>query len=132
ELGLRIERGDDCYVGWVGKDVAHYSWVQHRGIHPITSAGTSVEIAPATFWIYNCHTAHAHRGRRLYPRTLQRIANESFAAGATEGWIYTSADNVASQHGVFRAGFQVVDTLRALRVGQHYRALNRDDAMNAA
>lgn len=119
----RLERGDRCYGAWVGRDLAHYSWVQSAGSHLIAGAGHTVQIAPGEIWIYDCRTADAHRGQRIYPRTLARIVADHFAAGAHTAWIYTRGDNTASQRGLLRAGFTASHSLRALRVGRHYREL---------
>jgi hypothetical protein len=123
EWRQRLDRGDCCYGAWVGSELAHYSWVQTSGRHPIMTAGVEPTIRIGELWIYNCRTADAHRGKRLYPCTLQRIVRDYFATGAVEAWIYTSADNVPSQRGVVRAGFVKHQTLRALRFGRRYRRL---------
>lgn len=117
---LRFQRGDACYVAFLGGRLAHYSWVQRSGSHPITEAGVSVPVGSSEFWIYHCKTVGWARGRRLYPATLERIVNDHFAEGYSTAWIYTSIENIASQKGILRAGFIQVATLRALRVGSHY------------
>jgi RimJ/RimL family protein N-acetyltransferase len=120
----RLERGDHCYGAWIGADLVHYSWVQTRGAHPIATAGIEVPIRERELWIYNCRTSELHRGRRIYPHTLQHICREQFAAGATTAWIYTAEHNLPSRRGVERAGFALVHKLRALRLGRRYRALS--------
>jgi hypothetical protein len=119
----RLDRGDGCYGAWVGGELAHASWVQTSGGHPVAAAGIDLWIRIGELWIYNCRTADAHRGKHLYPRTLQRIAHDYFVAGAIDAWIYASADNAASQRGIIRAGFVKHQTLRALRFGRRYRRL---------
>ena len=110
------------FGAWLDGRLAHASWVQLAGTHPISAAGIELEVREDDFWIYNCRTVPAYRGLRIYPRTLQHIAREYFRAGARAGWIYTTFDNVASQHGIERAGFFKVRTLHALRLGRHYVA----------
>ena len=132
EWNLRFKRGDECFGAWVEGQLAHYSWVQLAGEHPISAAGVEVKVQDAEFWIYNCRTSDAHRGKRIYPRTLQHIALEYFRAGKRAGWIYTTFDNVASQHGIERAGFFKMRTLHALRLGRHYRRLGNDVTSNYA
>jgi hypothetical protein len=119
----RLERGDECYGTWLGPVLVHYSWVQTQGAHPIVAAGIEAPIRPGELWIYNCRTSEAHRGLRIYPRTLQQILCDRFASGAMTAWIYTAEQNVASQRGVERVGFTRVQTLRALRLGRRYRPL---------
>jgi hypothetical protein len=128
EWDLRLRRGDECYGAWLGSELVHYSWVQTRGRHVIASAAMDVSVRPAEPWIYNCRTAVAHRGQRIYPRTLQRIVDDKRAEGCTAVWIYAAEDNVASQRGFERAGFLRVQTLVALRLGRRYRALSSASA----
>ena len=119
----RFQRGDLCYLAYLDGRLAHYSWVQRSGLHPITEAGRSIPVAADEFWIYHCLTADWARGQRTYPTTLQRIVAEHFANGYATAWIYTSQENIASQKGILRAGFEFVSTLKALRIGRRYKAL---------
>jgi hypothetical protein len=123
EWRQRFDRGDECYGAWIGSELVHYSWVQNQGHHAIGFAGIEVAVRPGELWIYNCRTSDAHRGRKIYPRTLQRILSDRFSAGATAAWIYAAAGNTASHGGIARAGFVHVETLRALRIGRRYRPL---------
>jgi hypothetical protein len=83
-------------------------------------------------WIYHCQTAEWARGRGIYPSTLERIVSDCFAAGDFTAWIYTSKQNVASQKGIVRAGFALVTTLHALRIGSQYFPLGgRENALAA-
>jgi hypothetical protein len=107
--------------------LAHYSWVQRAGSHPITEAALSLPVARGEFWIYNCRTVDWARGKRIYPATLERIVWDHFAQSYHTGWIYTTRKNVSSQKGILRAGFQQVATLSALRVGSRYFRLRRTD-----
>jgi RimJ/RimL family protein N-acetyltransferase len=116
----RLRRGDRCYVASIDGRLAHYSWVQRTGSHPITEAGVSTPVGNGAFWIYHCVTADWARGRRIYPATLERIVSDGFAEGDSTAWIYTSTQNIPSQKGIERAGFRKVATLKALRVGSHY------------
>jgi hypothetical protein len=121
----RLRRGDQCYTVSLDGRLAHYSWVQRSGSHPMTEAGTSVPVARGEFWIYHCRTAEWARGRGIYPATLIRIVRDHFEAGYSTAWIYTTRENIASQKGILRAGFGLVAALDALRVGSHYYRLGR-------
>lgn len=123
----RLQRGDECYGAWVSGDLAHYSWVQSSGDHIIGPAGRTASVEPGTFCIYNCRTADRYRGMRLYPRALSVILADYFARGRSEAWIYTTQSNVASQHGILRAGFKQVEELRALRLGRWLRPLGESE-----
>jgi hypothetical protein len=121
----RLQRGDHCYTVDVDGCLAHYSWVQSSGTHPITEAGVRAAVRYGEFWIYHCRTADWIRGKRIYPVVLQRIVNEYFDNGYHTAWIYASQENIASQKGILRAGFNQVSDLAALRVGIHYRRIGK-------
>jgi hypothetical protein len=128
----RLCRGDRCYTVSIDGRLAHYSWVQRSACHRITEAGVSVPIGRGAVWIYHCQTADWARGRGIYPATLERIVSDCFAAGDFTAWIYTSKQNVASQKGIVRAGFALVTTLHALRMGSQYFPLGgRENALAA-
>jgi RimJ/RimL family protein N-acetyltransferase len=121
----RLHRGDRCYTVCIDGRLAHYSWVQLSGAHPITEAGVAVPVGNGEFWIYHCTTVDWARGRGIYPATLERIVNDHFEAGYHTAWIYTSRENIPSQKGILRAGFAQVATLGSLRVGSHYYRMGR-------
>jgi hypothetical protein len=123
----RLERGDLCYVAFLGGRLAHYSWVQRSGTHPITEAGMSVPIESGDFWIYHCRTVEWARGNGIYPATLERIVDDHFGAGYRTARIYTARKNIASQKGILLAGFDLVETQDAFRVGTHFYRLGRAD-----
>lgn len=122
---LRFQRGDLCYVAYLDGRLAHYSWVQRSGLHPLTTAGVSVPVESGEFWIYHCKTADWARGRRIYPATLARITHDHFAEGYSTAWICTPMNNFSSQKGILRVGFVQVATLQALRVGSRYYHIGR-------
>ncbi len=123
----RMDRGDLCYTVCLDGRLAHYSWVQRSGSHPITEAALTLPVERGELWIYNCRTVDWAKGKRIYPATLERITNDHFAQGYWTAWIYTTQENIASQKGILRAGFCQVATLRALRVGSRYFRSGRVD-----
>jgi hypothetical protein len=123
----RLKRGDRCYTVLVGGRLAHYSWVQRSGSHPITEAAVTVPVESGELWIYNCRTVDWAKGKRIYPATLEHIINDHFAQGYDTAWIYTTRENIASQKGILRACFAHAATLSALRVGSRYFRLGRTD-----
>jgi hypothetical protein len=128
----RLRRGDRCYTVSIDGRLAHYSWVQRSDSHPITEAGVCVPVGKGDSWIYHCQTAEWARGQGIYPSTLERIVSDCFAEGDFTAWIYTSKQNVASQKGILRAGFGLVTTLHAVRMGSQYFPLGgRESALTA-
>jgi RimJ/RimL family protein N-acetyltransferase len=127
----RLRDGDCCYTVSVGDRMAHYSWVQRAGNHQITKAGISALVKNGDFWIYDCRTAGWAEGKGIYSSTLKRIVEDHFAAGYSTAWIYTRAQNAASQRGILRAGFDLAAIFRAFRLGDFYFPLNGDDESNS-
>lgn len=123
ECVARMQRGDACYGAWLGDTLVHAAWVQRAGSHVIEPPGMTREVGAGEIWIYNCRTLETHRGRGLYPATLAWIVGDHAGAGGTAAWIYTSAQNLASQRGIARAGFVLDERLRAIRIGRDYVAL---------
>jgi hypothetical protein len=121
----RLHGGHLCYMACLDGRFAHYSWVQRSGTHLILEAGKSVTVESGHFWIYHCLTAGWARGYGIYPATLKRIIDDHFEAGYRTGWIYTALDNIGSQKGILRAGFGLVRTCDAIRVGTHYYAFGQ-------
>ncbi len=63
---------------------------------------------PAKCWLYDFATVPEFRGRRLYPGLLRFILSQLKEQGVKRAWIGTEPGNVASQHGIQRAGFTLV------------------------
>ena len=119
----RLRRGDVCYTVSMDGRLAHFTWVQRSGWHPIREAGVTVPVESGEFWLYNGWTAAWARGKGIYVATLKHIIDDHFDQGYRTAWGYTSQANVTSQKGIGRAGLEMVATLRALRVGSHYFAM---------
>jgi hypothetical protein len=62
-----------------------------------------------------CYTNPAYRGQHIYGFTLEKICEDSAAAGATEAYIYTRPENPKSFSGITRAGFEHFATVTQRR-----------------
>ena len=113
----RFEEGDSCYAALLAGRLAHHSWVKRRGLQQVPEAGREYPVQPGEFWIYHCWTAEWARGKKIYPCVLAHMTREQFQQGLKLARIYTIGSNVASQHGIARAGFRLCYTLRAFRFG---------------
>ncbi len=116
EMKARLGRGDQCFVALVQGRIAHYSWAQFSGTHQIRDAGQTITIAPNECWVYHCRTANWARGRGNYPFVLTQILVECKSQNIQAAWIYTSAENVASQNGILKAGFLPHQKLSAMKI----------------
>lgn len=126
----RFENGDACYVAYLNGSLVHYSWVRRSGVQAIPEAGYDHTISPGEFWIYHCWTHGRARGQRIYPCVLMEIAAYEFRSGLATAWIYTTEDNIASQRGIQRAGFQPAFTRRAFRTGSRMWKIGSIDRQN--
>lgn len=112
----RFQRGHTCFVASHQGQAVHYSWLQVDGFHPIQPAGRSRAVASAEAWIFDCRTHESARGQNLYPYVLTQILHALRSQAFTCAWIYTSHDNIASQRGIAKAGFQITHRLYCLEI----------------
>jgi RimJ/RimL family protein N-acetyltransferase len=120
ELEGAQRRQSQCYGAWLSGRLVHYAWVQASGSHAILEAGRHIDIKHGEFWIYDCRTNPSARGLGIYPYVLTFISNDHLRKGVGKGFVYTTEENVASQRGILKAGFQLKQTLRGLRIGGRY------------
>jgi hypothetical protein len=106
----RFERGCQCYIARSEKRLINYGWITFDEEH-IGSLGLKVRLLNGEAYIWDCATLALYRGQRLYPASLSHMLRELRAAGYWRAWIGMDADNLPSQAGVVRAGFQQVVTL---------------------
>jgi ribosomal protein S18 acetylase RimI-like enzyme len=103
----RFARQCRCYAAWVEGTLAAYGWVTYDE-EGIGELGLRLRLAPGEAYIWDCATLPAYRGQRLYPALLVYISNELRAEGVRQALIGADSDNLASQKGMLRAGFQAV------------------------
>ncbi|MHB8697904.1 MAG: hypothetical protein ACYC9J_07715 [Sulfuricaulis sp.] len=113
----RFEAGGVCYAAFLDGKLVHHSWVRRSGIQLVSEAARSFPVGPGEFWIYHCWTVIWARGKRIYPYVLVQIIRDHFNEGFKLARIYTPASNIASQHGVTRAGFRLHHSSRVFRLG---------------
>lgn len=65
--------------------------------------GVAFQIPPDQTYLFAFETLSAWRGRSCYPALLQAILADEPAEWS---WIIHQSDNIASQRGIARAGFQ--------------------------
>jgi hypothetical protein len=112
----KLDSGSRCYVGYLAGRLAHYTWVQDRGVHAMAGTGRSRRVGAGSFWIYACFTAHWARGRGVYADVLRWVLADRKSRGFHTAWIYVADWNVASRNGIARVGFELVSRYRALSI----------------
>lgn len=105
-LKERLNKGAMLFCVFVGKDLAHTSWVavqDKANIDPIASKMHYQEQA----YIGASATKPAYRGLGLYPYTLCQICKVLEEAGKQRVVISTTGDNRPSIKGITKAGFEL-------------------------
>jgi hypothetical protein len=98
----RFGRGYHLYLGWLGERPVTCGWVA-RGAASMGNPGVAFQIPHDQTYLFAFETLTAWRGLGCYPALLQAILAEEPAEWS---WIIHQSDNIASQRGIARAGFQ--------------------------
>lgn len=106
----RFARGCQASIARVEGRLASYGWITFDR-EDIGSLGLSVRLLPGEAYIWDCATLLTYRGRHLYPALLSHMVRALHVAGLQRVWIGMDADNLPSQAGVVRAGFQQIVSL---------------------
>ena len=94
-----------CYGAWVDGALVAYGWVTFDE-EEIGELGVRVRMSPGEAYVWDCATLPAYRGRHLYPALLTHISQELRTEGFERILIGADSDNLPSQQGMLRAGFQ--------------------------
>ena len=110
----RFNTGRHCYIGRVDGELATYGWVSfNQG--GIGEFGLSMRFKADEAYIWDCATLMAYRGQHLYPALLAHILNQLHREGRQRVWIGANVENLHSQRGFIRVGFQpIVDIMQTV------------------
>ena len=111
----RFARGCHCYAGRIEGKLATYGWVTFDE-EDIGELGLKFCLKAGEAYIWDCATLPAYRGLRLYPALLAHILGELHRQGLHRAWIGADTDNLPSQSGMVRVGFQPVIDVFITRV----------------
>ncbi len=103
-----------CYAAMVGDDLAAYGWVTFDK-ERIGEMGVCFHLVPGEAYIWDCVTVPSYRRCGLYTALLAHIVDELRVEGLCRIWIGADGDNLPSQKGIARVGFQPVVDLIAAR-----------------
>lgn len=115
EITTRLESGRQCYAAWADGQIAAYGWVSFME-EDIGELNLRIKLVPGEAYIWDCATLPAFREKLLYSGLLLYILGELRAQNLCRAWIGADHDNLASQKGMIRAGFQHVADLVIERV----------------
>jgi len=114
ELVHRIIRGEVLFCVFVGKNIAHRSWVAMN-----ESGETDMPLKmnwEKEAYIQQCVTNPKYRGMGLYPYTLSKIFEFLREKGKSVAKIIVTKNNIPSIRGVMKAGFKVCSQARYIRL----------------
>ena len=111
----RLESGRQCYAAWAADQAVAYGWVSFQ-YEDIGELNLRIRLLPGEAYIWDCATLPAFREKGLYSALLSHILGELRAQDLCRAWIGADYDNIASQKGMARAGFQHVADLVIQRV----------------
>ena len=115
EITKRLESGRQGYAAWVEGRVAAYGWVSFEE-EDIGELNLRIKLLPGEAYIWDCATLPAFREKLIYSALLIYILDDLRAQNLCRAWIGADYDNLASQKGMARAGFQHVADLVIVRV----------------
>lgn len=105
EIQRRFDEDNLCYVAYLNDVPAGYGWVATK-VARIIEASLSWTLAPQDRHLWDFVTLPAYRGRGVYPHLLQAILRAE-SQKAEHFWIGHRGDNLASQRGIIKAGFNL-------------------------
>jgi RimJ/RimL family protein N-acetyltransferase len=103
----RFDTDRRCYGAWIDGQLAAYGWISLEE-EWIGELRLRLRLGPGEAYIWDCFTAPPFRQRYLYTALLTHIVTELRMERLKRVWIGTNAENLASQRGIARAGFQPV------------------------
>ncbi len=116
----RFERGCQCYAAWVDREPGAYAWVSFQTEY-VGELNVQIQLLPDEAYIWDCFTLPRFRQQGLYSSLLNHTLRQLQDAGVRRVWIGADLDNVPSQRGIARAGFQVVaDTVIARALAMRF------------
>jgi hypothetical protein len=99
----------------VEEKIASYGWVSFHEEF-VGELHLRLKLRSSEAYVWDCATLPAFRGNYLYSILLTYILEDLRAERLRHAWIGTDLDNVVSQRGIARAGFQCVADLVIERV----------------
>jgi hypothetical protein len=116
EIRKRFSGGRDCFVAWQGDKIVSYCWVSFNE-EMVGELNLNLSLVPGEAYIWDCATLPGYRQQHLYSALLSFILRELLQKHPVcRVWIGANLDNLASQRGIARAGFQRVANLLVERI----------------
>jgi GNAT superfamily N-acetyltransferase len=107
-LAIYLERGYTGVLTRNGAEAAAFGWLSEPSQAGPFHLAESIQRLP-NYWIFNCWTAPAARGRGLFKVIVATLCNEARARMNGEPdavFIDTTADNLPARRAILDSGFQ--------------------------
>jgi GNAT superfamily N-acetyltransferase len=101
----RMVDANTAYVAFIADEPAGYGW---SGANSVGVADVFWPIPPHSRGLWDFFTLESARGRGIYPHLLQAILRRE-QNEAEKFWLGHRVDNYASQRGIEKAGFSLVN-----------------------
>ncbi|MFO7679122.1 MAG: GNAT family N-acetyltransferase [Chloroflexota bacterium] len=101
----RLADANTAYVAFIADEPAGYGW---SGANSVGVGDVFWPIPPNSRGLWDFFTLESARGRGIYPHLLQAILREE-QNEAGKFWLGHRVDNYASQRGIEKAGFSLVN-----------------------
>lgn len=105
EIQRRWQEGHRLYLAWIRQQLVAFGWVATRTAE-IGELALRFSLSPDDRYLWDFLTMPSWRGQGIYPRLLQAILR--LEETGKHFWIGHGPNNVASAHGILRAGFRKV------------------------
>ncbi|WP_151759454.1 GNAT family N-acetyltransferase [Dictyobacter vulcani] len=106
EVTRRVRTGSQAYIAYLGRDAVAYGWeATHFG--EIVEIGLRFMVPDRQRYLWDFATLPNWRGRGIYPRLLQAIMRQHIT-NIERFWILYKPDNIISEKGIHKAGFQSI------------------------
>jgi ribosomal protein S18 acetylase RimI-like enzyme len=120
EVLRRFEGERRCYAARVDGKIVSYGWVSFHEEF-VGELNLRLKLLSEEAYIWDCATLPDFRRNHLYSALLTFVIEDLGTEQLKRAWIGTDLNNIASQRGIARAGFQYVADL----VIEHVQALRQ-------
>ncbi len=111
----RFKNGELCFVAKKEEEIIHYSWICFGSVY-MNEIEKEEKFDDSTPIIYDVFTQPQYRGKKIFPYALSQEFNYLSQKGHSYVYICALANNKSSIHGIKRAGFEVWQMIRYVKI----------------